>query len=441
MKISWIDISDRINHELNQCEEEGCSIAELRKEWKEIQENTSNETSLRFKAEGFYLKVEKNCSFDEEKAGEPSSWEKIAKLCPPQATAALSLSKASIENRILGGWLGRSAGCLLGKPVEKIPRNGVIELLSSNGTWPISDYITEIGIPDSMLNKFQWNRHDGKESLKENIVCMTEDDDMNYPMVNLSVVETFGREFSSDDVGQTWMNMLPVLSTFTAERVAYFNLLAGISPPLTASFRNPYREWIGAQIRADLWGWISPGKPSLAAQMAWRDAGLSHVRNGMYGEIFFAAAIALAFVRTNTLEILNDALKTIPPQSRFAAMVRDVIAIPMHGKRWDEIVELLYEKYGKYHWVHAINNSALVIAALLFSGGDFEHAVCNAVMGGWDTDCNGATVGSIVGTMLGADRLPRKWIDPLNDRIRSSLKGFDNSKLSDLARRTALLVF
>ena len=57
-------------------------------------------------------------------------------------------------------------------------------------------------------------------------------------------------------------------------------------------------------------------------------------------------------------------------------------------------------------------------------------------MGGWDTDCNGATVGSIVGVMLGATRLPEKWIAPLNDRVESIISEYNNSRLSDLARRT-----
>jgi ADP-ribosylglycohydrolase len=72
----------------------------------------------------------------------------------------------------------------------------------------------------------------------------------------------------------------------------------------------------------------------------------------------------------------------------------------------------------------------------LYGAGDFERSVCNVVMAGWDTDSNGATVGSVVGTMLGAGRLPGRWIAPLNNRIRSSLKGFDNSSIENLAERT-----
>jgi ADP-ribosylglycohydrolase len=100
---------------------------------------------------------------------------------------------------------------------------------------------------------------------------------------------------------------------------------------------------------------------------------------------------------------------------------------------------MLYQKFGHYHWVHTINNAALVTSALISSEGDYERAICNVVMGGWDTDSNGATVGTIMGTMLGSEKLPSKWISPLNNKIRSSLKGLDNSVISDLAKRTANL--
>ena len=103
---------------------------------------------------------------------------------------------------------------------------------------------------------------------------------------------------------------------------------------------------------------------------------------------------------------------------------------------WETALDQLHEEFGHYHWVHTINNAALVTAALIFGNGDYEQSICNVVMGGWDTDSNGATVGSIVGTMLGAENLPGKWIDPLNNQIRSSMKGFDRSRFTDLAKRT-----
>lgn len=436
MRISWLDISERINHELQQREEEGDSIAELRREWEEIGKLTLNEEALKEKAESFYSKLEETPSVVLNNNNEPSDWKRIEQMCNITQGSLPSFNTNFIEDRILGGWLGRSAGCLLGKPIEKLDRNGFIELLSSNGTWPISDYISGKGIPDHLLKKYPWNKHSGKESLKENIECMTEDDDMNYPMLNLAAFEDHGESFTTENLIQTWMKLAPVLSTFTAERVAYVNALNGLTPPETAQVRNPYREWIGAQIRADVWGWISPAQPARAAQCAWRDARLSHVRNGMYSEMFFAAAIAASFRYDTAKSVIEEALQYVPGQSRFAEAIRSVLSIPIHKQSWDTTVETLYLQFGKYHWVHSINNAALVVAALLSANGNYETAICNVVMGGWDTDSNGATTGSIMGTMLGAKNLPSKWIVPLKNKIRSSLKGFDNSLLSDLALRT-----
>jgi len=373
---------------------------------------------------------------------EPSALQNIKSRCPhPQKTLPeLSLSPDEILDRITGGWFGRAAGCLLGKPVEKISRDGIRNILKANDRWPLSDYFTEHGLPEEILQKYSWNRHGGRDSLKENIICMPEDDDLNYTLLNLHIIETYGKNFTSANIAEAWLSMLPVLSTFTAERIAYSNSLAGMDPPSTARIRNPYREWIGAQISADLWGWISPGNPSQAAEFAWRDAHLSHCGNGIYGEMFYAAVIAAAFISDDPEELLEIGLCQIPARSRFALAMQEVKTISKVEKTYENILNHLYERVGGYYWVHSINNGALVAAALLLGAGDFEQSICNAVMGGWDTDCNGATVGSIVGTMIGASKLPPKWIDPLNNRIRSSVKGFDNQAIDEAALRTTQII-
>jgi ADP-ribosylglycohydrolase len=258
-------------------------------------------------------------------------------------------------------------------------------------------------------------------------------------MLNLSVLESSGLEFGTDQIAETWLKMLPVLSTFTAERVAYLNCAEGFVPPATAFRRNPYREWIGAQIRGDVFGWVSPGKPARAASLAYKDARLSHVRNGMYGEMFVAAMLATAIAVDEPRVVIEAGLRHVPPKSRLAEAIRFALALPSTESTWEGAVDRLYERYGRYHWVHTINNASVVAAALLYGAGDFERSVCNAVMAGWDTDSNGATVGSVVGTMVGARRLPGRWIAPLNNRIRSSLKGFDNSPIDDLAARTVTI--
>jgi ADP-ribosylglycohydrolase len=95
--------------------------------------------------------------------------------------------------------------------------------------------------------------------------------------------------------------------------------------------------------------------------------------------------------------------------------------------------------YGHYSWIHTVNNAALVVAGLLWGEGDVARTIGLTVMGGWDTDSNGATAGSVAGVLAGTSALPAHLIEPLHDTTRSALFGFDNSRISDLAARTTRL--
>jgi hypothetical protein len=57
-------------------------------------------------------------------------------------------------------------------------------------------------------------------------------------------------------------------------------------------------------------------------------------------------------------------------------------------------------------------------------------------MGGWDTDCTGATAGSVVGAWRGAVALPREWVEVFGDRLESIVVGLTDTRFSDLAQRT-----
>ena len=96
--------------------------------------------------------------------------------------------------------------------------------------------------------------------------------------------------------------------------MAYRNLLDGYLPPETARVRNPFREWIGAQIRTDLYGWVNPGDVLRAAEWAWRDAAVSHTRNGIYGAMYAAALGAYAVVASSIEDVLDAAASVVPPR-------------------------------------------------------------------------------------------------------------------------------
>jgi ADP-ribosylglycohydrolase len=349
------------------------------------------------------------------------------------------IDAGGVFERVHGAWLGRAAGCLLGKPVEKIPRAGIREILQAQGRWPLGDWFTADGLPEDVAARWPWNRRSATTSLKETFaggLGMPEDDDLNYPMLNLALLEDHGDALTSDDVAERWLAELPAGRVFTAERIAYRNLLLGHLPPATARVRNPFRDWIGAQIRGDVFGWAQPGDPLAAADLAWRDAIVSHTRNGVYGEMFVAAACSAAVAGAPLDSVLDAGLSVVPAKSRYAETVRFARELRHRHDDWEFAVDAIDVRHGDEHWVHVLGNAALTVAALTFGDGDLERSICLVVSGGRDTDSNGATVGSIAGALAGAAQLPSRWIAPLRNRVATTLGGFDGIGFDELARRT-----
>lgn len=338
-------------------------------------------------------------------------------------------------------WLGRAIGCLLGKPVEKLPLDGIRALARAAGNWPLTAYFTARGVPADLLAAYPWNRRSAATSLAENIDGMPEDDDLDYPLLNLLLLQRHGKGFTTDDVARLWLDELPPGRAFTAERLALRNLLAGVEPPHTARHRNPFREWIGALIRADVHGWTNPGDPAAAAEQAHRDAVLTHTANGVYAAMFAAAVIATAATGTHDVHAcLRAGRAVVPPRSRLAAAVDHAVRLAASTEDFAEVVDRLHARYAPaHHWVHAVPNTALIAAALTHADGDFAGSVCRVVSGGWDTDSNGATAGSVAGLLAGTpDALDDRWRAPLKNRLASTVADFDGTGFDTLARLTHL---
>ncbi|MFD9369668.1 ADP-ribosylglycohydrolase family protein [Streptomyces sp. NPDC060020] len=344
-----------------------------------------------------------------------------------------------LRTRLEAAWLGRAVGCLLGKPVEKLPLEGIRALARATGNWPLNDWFSERGVPPEVLAAYPWNRRSAPTSLAENIDGMPEDDDLNYPLLGLVLLRRHGKGFTTADVARLWLDELPAGRTFTAERVAYRNLLLGLEPPATATHHNPFREWIGALIRADVHGWTNPGDPAAAAAQAYRDAALTHTGNGVYAALFVAAATAEAATgRADVHTALRAGLAVVPPRSRLAEAVRLGIRAAADEPDFDLVVDRLHARYGHYHWVHAVPNTALIAAALTHADGDFTRSVCRAVSGGWDTDSNGATAGALAALLAGSpSALPDRWTAPLKNRLATTVPGFDGIGFDTLAHLTA----
>ncbi|MFH5823777.1 ADP-ribosylglycohydrolase family protein [Georgenia sp. AZ-5] len=368
---------------------------------------------------------------------QPDDWSEIEALLP-SASALSAPDPAGLESRVFGAWTGRAAGCLLGKPVEKIPRQGIEEILRATGRRPLDRYFTAVGLPDEVAQRWPWNRRSGPTSLEENIAGMPEDDDLNYAMLALDLLERAGLGFDTEDVAQLWLENLPAGRIFTAERAAYRNILDARPVPETATYLNPFREWIGALIRGDVLGWVRPGDVRGAARLAWTDARLSHTRNGVYGEMWAAALCSASMVSATVEETLDAAAAAIPPGSDLAAAVAFGREVATRGDAVTAGLDALHAEYGHLHWVHVLNNAAVIAYALTKGGGEFVASISIAVTAGWDTDSVGATAGSVVGALVGAEGIGEYWTAPLRGTIATSLPG-GPQRIEDLARRTLAL--
>jgi ADP-ribosylglycohydrolase len=416
--------------ELAQREEEGCDVAELRQEGDALvaDESVAAATWRDFLSRLAELEPRPDFGYCE-----PSALDEI-RAARPEGVRRMELTRSGeqLHDRILGAWLGRCAGCMLGKPVEGQSKENIEALLKHAGEYPLGDYFPIIdNVPEGLRY-----RDPGDPCLGPNINHGVRDDDTDYTILGLHALQTYGADITSRQVAEVWLSRLPYHQVYTAERVAYRNLVNEIWPPESGRVDNPYREWIGAQIRCDGWAYCAPGRPEKAAEFAHRDAVVSHVKNGIYGEMYFAAVIAAALTGDDLIGCLAIGLTEIPKQSRLAEAVSDTMAWCAEDDDWLTTWDRIMAKYGHYHPVHTINNAALVIMGLLHARGDFGRCISIAVMGGLDTDCNGATAGSVMGALLGAQALPASWVDPLNDRLRSIIVGFADNRISELAQGT-----
>lgn len=337
------------------------------------------------------------------------------------------------EEKVRGAWVGRICGCLLGKPIEGIRYNELTEVLNATGNLPMTRYIRSDELTDELCARIGFPLRG--RCYADTVDRMPADDDTNYTALAQLLISRYGRNFTPDNMADHWLNCQSKNAYCTAERVAFRNFIDGYRPPESAVYKNPYREWIGAQIRADYFGYICPGDPQTAAEYAWRDASISHIKNGIYGEMWVAAMLAAAYCTDNMETIIRAGLAQIPSASRLAEKINAVLNAWKAGQGADEWFADFHARYNDYNghlWCHTITNAEICAAALLWGEGDYTKSICLAVQHGFDTDCNGATVGSVVGLAKGFDAISPEWYATINDTLNTSIFGVGDASISHM---------
>jgi ADP-ribosylglycohydrolase len=349
-------------------------------------------------------------------AKEPDDLQEIKKLRAPIAERRLwkSFDAAVYANRLKGALYGRMAGCTLGAPVE---------------FWSIKDmedWAEWIG--DEFPSKHYWSKIKNPNSMRyglstcysyttEGMDGVPVDDDIAYTLLGLLIAEDCGLDFTTGDAGKCWLKYLPYACT--AEDIALNNLKKGIPADKCGEIDNPYVQWIGADIRSDPFGYLAPGLPEKAAEMAYYESYISHRRNGIYGEMFFSAAIAAAFALKCPFEALNAALCEIPKESLLHKDISWALDVKDTVRDYRHAGELVDNYFAGMSGVHTNNNAALTIFGLQLGGDNFTATIGNTVAMGLDNDCTGATVGSLFGAVYGFGAIEEVWYEKFNNKIHS----------------------
>ncbi|MGQ9629536.1 MAG: ADP-ribosylglycohydrolase family protein [bacterium] len=321
--------------------------------------------------------------------------------------AIVTLSESDYRDKVYGCWLGKNCGGTLGTPLES--GYGKEELFD---VWWYPK-LQEGGMPN---------------------------DDLEIQLIWLKAIEERGLDIKARDLAEYWLDCIKY--NFDEYGLNKTNLRKGLMPPVSGYFNNWFKHCMGSPIRSEIWACIAPGLPQVAAAYAYEDAIVDHAGGeSVYGEMFNAAVESAAFVIGERDELLEIGLSLIPENCETAKAIRDAREAHSKGMDWKEARNFVLRRHYSPIAQYSPVNLAFQTIGWLY-GEDFGDALCKAVNCGYDTDCTGATLGSILGIILGAKGLPKKWTEPLGDVIttNASWGGIANleepKNLDELTERT-----
>jgi ADP-ribosylglycohydrolase len=315
------------------------------------------------------------------------------------------LNREEYRKQVLGCWMGKNIGGTLGAPFE----------------WR------------RQVNHVTFYTQDLKGEPLPN-------DDLDIQLLWLIALEERGPGITANTLAEYWL--LYVGPHWSEYGIAKINMRSGLLPPLSGSYNNPFKDSCGAFIRSEIWACIAPGLPQVAARYALEDALLDHGNGeGTYAAVFTAALESAAFVEKDLSKLISIALSYIPADCGVAGAVNKAVECYRGKKTWLEARDEVLRHFrglttygdpkltspedrakgfaeGKLGW-DAPSNIGLLILGLLYGEGGFGKSLCITVNCGEDTDCTGATAGSIFGILHGIDAIPSKWIEPIGHGIKT----------------------
>ena len=320
------------------------------------------------------------------------------RTAPRPAAVNLKISKADLQDKIKGGWAGQVIGCTFGGPTE----------FQYKGTM-IQDY-----------QPIAWDNNRCKW-FYENAPGLYDDIYMDLTFVD--VFEKEGLDAPASSHALAFANADYML--WHANQGARYNILRGIMPPESGHWLyNPHSEDIDFQIEADFAGLMSPGMVNTASEICDKVGHIMNYGDGWYGGVYVAAMYALSFISEDIEYIVTEALKSIPERSQFFQCIDDVIGwwkqYPEDWKqtwfecerKWSSDVGCPEGVFNTFN-IDAKINAAYIVIGLLYGEGNFAKTMEISTRCGQDSDCNPASAGGILGTVLGYENIPEYWKAPL----------------------------
>lgn len=294
------------------------------------------------------------------------------------------MNREEYRDKVLGCWTGKNIGGTLGAPME-----------GKRDIFDVTFYTQDLkGHP-------------------------APNDDLDLQLVWLRAIEDNGLYRVDERIlGEYWLRF--ITGPWNEYGIGKFNMINGLFPPLSGLCNNgQWKNSNGAWIRSEIWACLFPGEPDEVAPFAWCDACVDHAGDGIYAEIFTAALEAAAFVESDIGKLIEIALARIPADCRVARSVRIAVDEFAAGHDWKTARSRIVEDSADLGWFQAPANVGFVVLGLLYGQGDFKQSLIYAVNCGDDTDCTGATLGSLLGIMGGMAVIPEDWRAYIGDGIKS----------------------
>ena len=262
----------------------------------------------------------------------------------------------------------------------------------------------------------------------------TYNDDITYELAFLEAFSRYGYKVTSKEIALAWAGYIPC--GWSAEEIAIRNIKNGIFPPESATYRNPFSEWIGAQMKGGICGMAAPGDAHMAAKLAWADGEVAHANNGILGEVFNAVLTALAFTGEDIRSLVRQAIALIPEDSEYYSVVSFAWDCCEKYDDWHLALKDCQEKYKTYNWIHAYPNACCEVIALYYGNGDYSRTLHIVTMCGVDVDCNAGMIMPVLAIQQGMCIIPEKLIHPAFSELITYMRGMRKITLEELVDDT-----